>query len=85
MQLSPLSNSRTFSSCQRETLSPLEVSPCSGRNNNNTIEWLKQQTLLTVLEAGGLRPGCLVSGEDPLPSLQTAAFFLCPYVAEKTR
>ena len=50
------------------------------QNSKNTIDWvLKQQTLLTVLEAGKSKIKVLadlVSGESLLPSLQMVGFSL---------
>lgn len=50
-------------------------------------EWLKEQTFLTVLEAGEWEIKLLVdsiSGEGPLPGLQMAAFLMCLQTAGKS-
>lgn len=48
--------------------------------------WLKQQILLTVLEAGKPEIQVLtdsVAGEDPFSGLQVATFFLGPHMVER--
>ena len=64
---------------------------CSGPLQENIIDWVPSITemyFIPNLETGKSKikvPADLVPGENPLPSLQTAAFQLCPHMAQREK